>query len=139
LKLCSERMRFLRCQGRPFAGAWIETRDDDMLADQLSEWYAECVAFHAPGPRLSWTRNRRKWAAEIAVRRRPELSNRTLARETGFSREFIAKIRCRLLDSGQIKAGARIGRDGKLYRLKSEPGRNDNGKGHDPSTEHEDH
>lgn len=88
-----------------------------MLTEHLAEWYAECVAAYAGRPRRRWTRSQKVLAIELMLRSRPHRSDRSLSHDTGVSREFICGIRSRLVAKGQIPEGARIGMDGKRYRM----------------------
>ncbi len=88
-----------------------------MMSEHLATWYSECVASYLPtGPRR-WTQVNKRKAIELILRSHAHRSNRAIAKDTGFSRELIAKERRRLVEGGKVAAGPRIGRDGKRYRM----------------------
>lgn len=88
-----------------------------MLAKDLESWFAECTLAYIARPCRRWTHRRKCQAIELMLRSDPHRSDRSLSRETGFSREFIAGHRVRLLSRGQIPEGHRVGMDGKNYTM----------------------
>jgi hypothetical protein len=77
----------------------------------LAEWFEECLVSYSSRARLKWKRAQKRRAVELLIRSAPNRSDRSLAIETGFSRDLIAKIRKQYPPTQY-----RTGRDGKRYR-----------------------
>jgi hypothetical protein len=62
----------------------------------------------------------RREALQRALRLRPWMSNRVMAKWCGVSREMVEATRAALLAAGEIRAQPdRIGADGKRYRMEA--------------------
>ena len=86
-----------------------------MLEEDLAGWFVECVAAYGGRPATRWTRKRKTQLLELMLRSDPHRSDRSISEQTGFSREFVAAHRRRLLEKKLIPAGHRVGIDGKNY------------------------